>query len=256
MRLKTDMRDKYDQPIFILSLPRSGSTWLQHALNQHEDIYIGGQFPWHGGNFKLVFDTVLTMRNASHAPSPRYKSCEYSGCTKAYFDSAATTFLRDVLVGQDSAGRCRSWGLKTLLVRRTMLGVLWPQARIVVCTRDPIKIIESMMNTFVPNVKAHNVMSAFVELADEASKSGAFLWHTDCDHKEEQMSQLLSFLGEAQSDLCLSFARENRVVHKVKPDHERNKKLTAKQRESLMRVQGVEEAFKRLLVQREMETAV
>jgi len=113
-------------PVFILGLPRSGTTLCEQILSAHAEV--------HGGGERSAIHRLIT----SLAGQPlRADTVErLAGLDAGVLDEAATGFLAD-LHGLDGSARLFTDKMPANALHLGFIGTLLPGAKIILCTRDP-----------------------------------------------------------------------------------------------------------------------
>jgi hypothetical protein len=119
--------NRNEQPIFIVGMPRSGSTLTEHILASHPDVLGGGEM-------NLIDRLEATMLEQSHAAS----LVEFVGkIAPSAMEAWAAAYLAPV---KQALGQKRRFTDKNLdnFRRIGLIRLLFPNARIVHCVRDPL----------------------------------------------------------------------------------------------------------------------
>lgn len=242
----TEVRpDASDAPIFVSGIPRSGTTWMQWFLCQHPEIHVHGQLPpfdWQAGwewyHQLVAAGSSAARSNAEIAyPIPHYAGSDEERCRRLF-----AQFLRGFLCG--FAPEKPRWGIKSLkwCVEPGVVPqveTLWPEARWVVCIRDPFLAIASEKNTFRPDVDLNAAARGWVEICEFAHRHDprrTVVFQIDQVADEEQRArataQVLECIGAAHTPETLQAIREFPVIHQVKPSEQRSFEFStdAKQR--------------------------
>ncbi len=125
-----------EQPVFILGMPRSGTTLVEQILSSHPRVHAAGE---------LGFFDELTLRStAEQAPARKYIDCldELDAQTVRLL---ADTYLRRLT--EDGAHATVSRATDKMLSNYLHLGLihmLFPRARFVYCRRDPMDVCVSI----------------------------------------------------------------------------------------------------------------
>jgi tetratricopeptide (TPR) repeat protein len=119
--------NRTEQPIFIVGMPRSGSTLTEHILASHPDVLGGGEM-------NLIDRLEAAMLEQSHAAS----LIDFVGsAAPSAMEAWANAYLAPVR--QALAGKHRFTDKNLDNFRRIgLIRLLFPQARIVHCVRDPL----------------------------------------------------------------------------------------------------------------------
>jgi hypothetical protein len=129
--------DAANQPIFILGVPRSGTTLLRTILDSHSRIACGPETPWLGGHQpRSIMELWRFLREDPHGYVASY------GRPGEAVTAAARRFVDDLLSGYARARGKSRWAEKTpdnaLYV--DFLLTLFPRGRFVHLVRDGLDV--------------------------------------------------------------------------------------------------------------------
>lgn len=216
-----------ESPIFVSGLPRSGTTWMQHFLSAHPDIHIHGQFPnvtW--GELWAMYQRLLGAGETAGSSNQRLKLeiAHYAGSPSDRSRQLFRQFLRDYLAGYGVAKA--QWGLKTLTLciepgAVEQVESIWPEARWLVCIRNPFDTMESERNTFRPNADWRCGAASWLRTCRFASDHAPERTTTfqldrlqEDEAREVAGNALLKFLGVEPNDRTTEFLRQNPAIHR------------------------------------------
>lgn len=120
-------------PIFVLGVPRSGTTLLRILLDSHPAIACGPETPWLGGHQpRSVMDLCRALTDEP------WGYCRSFGMPPETVTAAARTFVDTLLRAHAEARGKRRWAEKTPdnLLHVDFLASLFPGARFVSIVRD------------------------------------------------------------------------------------------------------------------------
>lgn len=246
-----------ESPILIAGPPRSGNTWMQHALDLHPLLAIRGHFPrLTGDDLQNWLEKLLAAGElaARWNESLAYQVPHFAGASEQTTLEAFRGMLRQLWIG-DLGRRPARWGASIKWEPPAMWKRLWPAARFVICLRDPFKALESATNNFTSPVGPR----AFLERWVAAAKFGlagerATCWLTDQvagwtrQERREAMAILLEWLELPEDAAVLKFAADYPRIHGLKPRAEYQFTVTAQQRANyLERVPELRATMARLM---------
>lgn len=204
-------------PVFIVGMPRSGSTLVEQVLSAHPQIVGGGELPWAGQTLERALAQELG------------KDHSWPGSVAAIDPSAWTamggTYLKRI-ANQD-AGIQRH--LDKQLFNYLLVGpihLMLPGARFIYCRRDPLA---TCVSCFTHNFGGDRGFSNDLEDLGAAFKTSEILmahWQEwlpegaliEIDYENmvtdsaSETRRLLDFLGLPWADECLQFESSERPV--------------------------------------------
>jgi tetratricopeptide (TPR) repeat protein len=207
-----------DSPIFILGMPRSGSTLIEQILASHPSVFAGGERP----DFLQAFEALVAT----------------GGAPVAYplsMSSISGAQLREV--GAAYAARAESWKTGGPTVRVTnklpqnflyigLIHLALPNARIIHARRNPIDTCLSCFSKFFSGNypfaydlgELGRYWRGYAHLMEhwhDVLPAGAIL---DVDHQrlvedfEGEVRRILTYCGLEWDDACVSFHTTKRPV--------------------------------------------
>jgi len=209
-RQRSDFGVHDDTPIFIIGMPRSGSTLVEQVLSSHPDVYGAGEIRDFGyvvleNNETLLLDKIGALANndiCRLAQEYLRRMDEYSAGAPRVTNKMLVNFL---WIG--------------------MIRLMFPDARIIHCVRDPVDTCLSIFKKNFSSIEkyAHDLVElgryyrAYTKLMAH--------WHQvlpgyiyDIHYEDlvtnqlEQSQRLLEFCGLPWNDACLSFYDSVRPV--------------------------------------------
>lgn len=123
-------RSKQDsqRPVFIVGMPRSGTSLIEQILAAHPQVHGGGELP-------LIWQFVRELPETSGAQEP-YPSC-VDRLSQHALDTLAREYL-DKLTSLDPQALRVTDKLPHNFVHLGLIEMLFPQARVIHCLRDPL----------------------------------------------------------------------------------------------------------------------
>jgi hypothetical protein len=117
-----------DAPVFVLGMPRSGTTLVEQILCSHADVHGAGELATLGD-----IELDLTLRFAEQGG---YPDCVWA-LSKADLEEAASRYLQ-VLTARSGRAKRVTDKMPSNFARIGLIKRLMPQARIIHCTREPL----------------------------------------------------------------------------------------------------------------------
>jgi len=115
-------------PVFVLGMPRSGTTLVEQILSSHADVYGAGELATLGD-----IELELTMRFEDQGG---YPEC-VSALSNADLEEAASRYLK-VLTARSAGARRVTDKMPSNFARIGLIKLLIPRSRIIHCTREPL----------------------------------------------------------------------------------------------------------------------
>jgi len=197
------------KPVFIVGLPRTGSTLLDQALASHPDVASLGETPFIP-NIALEAETLIAAGQIAEA-SARMKTWRDSYLAQATSANPGAGFIIDKTLGNS-----RHIGF---------LKKLFPNAKFLHVRRDFMDTGLSIYfapllrtNTYATDLAA---IAGFIALDESIIKSWASLGYGALDvHYEDMvnafektMRQVCTYIGLGWHNDCLNFHEKKRIVH-------------------------------------------
>jgi tetratricopeptide (TPR) repeat protein len=204
-------------PIFIVGMPRSGSTLVEQILAAHPDIHGGGELL----QLRGLFEAGLTAAPGAQPTAPSARGATQDDALDRLAD-AALARLRRASIG---ALRVTDKDLANFQ-HLGFIHRVFPQARIIHCRRDPLE------SCFSAYTRLFFGSFGFVYQMDELGRYyrdyDALMTHwrsalprrafMEIDYEalvsqpEAETRRLLDFVGLAWNDRCLRFFESGRTV--------------------------------------------
>jgi hypothetical protein len=228
-------------PIIVTGLGRSGSTWMQWFLSRHPRIQIHGQspkIPWR--TFWTWCRTMVEQGEWAAAANRRvgYEIAHYAGSPPERAQDVFRRCFRDFLSGFGPSKP--RWGLKWIGLcgeagEVDQFESLWPDARYVVCIRDPFVTITSFGNTFASTLDPRQYALKWVATCEfvESHALGRVvavqmdkLQERTGPERKAAMHGVMECIGEEACGETDEFLERWEIVHKVTPDAQRSFELS------------------------------
>lgn len=116
-------------PVFIVGMPRSGSTLVEQVLASHPQVHGGGELPW----VYRLWQRLISRTGMFHA-----RLHEVLGAmTPADADAVAAEYLGPLRALQPNAARIVDKNLSNFL-QMALIWALFPGSRVILCRRNPL----------------------------------------------------------------------------------------------------------------------
>jgi len=204
-------------PVFIVGVPRSGTSLVEQILSSHHDVFGAGELTWIG----LAAEALPGYLKAA---TP-YPECTQT-LTKSNINELTEKYLNYLhsLSGKESRITDK---MPNNFLQLGLIHILFPNARIIHCRREPRDACTSMFCQYFPGGHA---------ISHDMFKLGVFYkqyqrlmahWRTalptgtmiEVDYEELVSNQeaesrrLIDFIGLEWDDACLDFYKKKRLVY-------------------------------------------
>jgi tetratricopeptide (TPR) repeat protein len=208
--------DPSSVPIFILGMPRSGSTLVEQILASHPQVLGAGELP----GLHIVANSTLGSDNR---PAP------FPACVSTFgvhdFRRLGRAYLDTLVPLPDGKSRLTDKA-PTNFVYVGLIRLMLPNAKIIHTMRDPIDTCLSCFSKYFTTAikfscdlgELGRFYRRYTELMDHWRKvlpTGSMLdvgYENVVDNLEEQARRLIDFCGLPWDDRCLSFHKTKRPV--------------------------------------------
>ena len=223
-RFDPEKRPKTPRPIFILGMPRSGTTLVEQILSCHSDVQGGGELPF--------------LRQ--HADGLHFGRHIISG---EKLQGLRTSYLEDLAQRSASKGYVTD-KLPHNFTRIALIRAALPEAKIIHLCRDPRATCWSISNIIsqlrvwdsYDLMDVVNYYELYWDLMEFWEQNyGDSLYHLDYEalttHQEEETRNLLAYLDLAWDDACLSPHKNTRSIRTASQQQVRQKVYQGASRE-------------------------
>ena len=206
-------------PVFIVGVPRSGTSLVEQILSSHSDVFGAGELTWVGVVASSIQDNLKT--------DTHYPEC-IQELTKSNINGLAEQYLRYLHTLANNESRITD-KMPNNFLHLGLIHILFPNARIIHCRRDPRDTCVSIYTEYFPDGLPYSYnllkLGAFYKQYERIMDH----WRTvigagliiDIDYEnlvknqEEESRRLVKFIGLDWDDSCMDFYRKKRRVNTV-----------------------------------------
>ena len=197
-----------DLPVFIIGMPRSGSTLVEQILASHPRVFGGGEI----GDLHPFIAQFATKPNAT-PQLPNIRAAR----------KVAADYLRHLAVQGQGAGRVTVKTLENFL-HLGVIATLFPRARIIHCRRDPI---DTCLSCYFQNFQNVDFACSLEDIGAYYNAYETLMAHWSrvlpleihevryeelIQDQEAVTRKLLSYCGLDWDERCLAFYETRRAV--------------------------------------------
>jgi tetratricopeptide (TPR) repeat protein len=212
---KAGFGNNSELPVFILGMPRSGTTLVEQIISNHPHVYGAGE--------------LVHLHNTVDAISKNIdSSTSYPGCISLFSETMVNEYSNEyleILKNYSQVSTRISDKTPSNFFRIGIIKTLFPKARIIHCQRNAL---DTCISIFLNNFSRGN------EYSFDLTEIGKYYldyerlmlhWHTlfpseiyDVQYEElisnqnEISQQLINYLGLEWDDACLDFHKNKRAV--------------------------------------------
>jgi tetratricopeptide (TPR) repeat protein len=205
-----------DRPVFIVGMPRSGSTLVEQILSSHPDIYGAGEVKYLSRALGLLRDRFPSL--------PKYPEMA-SKVTPAQFDILAKNYQAALAKDAGKAPRITD-KLLTNFFFLGLINLMFPKAKVINTMRDPVDTCLSGFTKLFKDDMPHSydltelghyygkyreLMEHWNEVLPEGFMTTVVYEDVVAD-TETEAKRLIEFLGLPWNDKCLEFHKSDRPV--------------------------------------------
>lgn len=167
-------------PVFVVGVPRSGTTLVRMVLDSHPDIYAGPEMPWLGGNYHR---TEISLRGLyDRFKHDRFSPLRAMNVKENVIKAAFRNFILTIMEEELKSQKKRIWVEKTPdnIFQVPFLKEIFPEARFIHILRDGRDVALS-------SVKARKKLSTLNYFIPRSALNGC---------KEEKSTNFLRYGGK------------------------------------------------------------
>jgi tetratricopeptide (TPR) repeat protein len=205
-----------DRPVFIVGMPRSGSTLVEQILSSHPGVYGAGEVKYLARALGQLRDRFPSL--------PKYPEM-VAKITPAQLDITARNYQQALAQGAGDATRITD-KLLTNYFFLGLINLMFPNAKVIHTRRDPVDTCLSGFTKLFKDDMPHSYDLAelgryygkYRELMEhwEAVLPDGFMTSVDYEdvvaNTEKEAKRLIAFLGLPWDEKCLDFHNSDRPV--------------------------------------------
>lgn len=223
------------QPVFISGPGRSGTTWLQKFLNESYHFEIKGQLPMELSYFSEFLDVLekTSSFTKEYNENPNLGEADFTGYNIPQKNRLIVAEAFYQFLGYTDFTNAYHFGFKAIWSvtkpeEKEALNRLFPNAKYIICIREPYKTYKSIVNTFEPNMEFEWFMESWIKsLEFYEENDNAILFEIDklanltpVDRVTE-MNKFLEFFNSELTPGQMIMLNQWKTVHKFIPDEQR-----------------------------------
>jgi len=205
-----------DRPVFIVGMPRSGSTLVEQILSSHPDVYGAGEVKYLSRALGQLRDRFPSL--------PKYPEM-VGKITPAQLEIVAKNYQQALSTGAGSAKRITD-KLLTNYFFVGLIHLLFPKAKIIHTQRDPVDTCLSGFTKLFKDDMPHSydlselgryygkyrdLMKHWEKVLPEGTLTTVQYEDVVAD-TEKEAKRLIEFLGLPWNDKCVDFHKSDRPV--------------------------------------------
>lgn len=219
------------RPIFIVGLPRSGTSLVEQILASHPNVYAGGELPG-------IFDIVSDLQNK------KYSDLTYPACLKNLtadkLNKISKEYIKKIKPLTNESTKILTDKTPLNYYHLGLIQLLFPKARIINCARNPA---DTCLSCYFQDFYSHQPFSYDLKNLSEFYKNYLKLmshWKRtlklpifDISYEalvtqpESEIKSLIDFTGLKWHDQCLDFHKNKRHVATASYDQVRQPMYTS-----------------------------
>ena len=205
-----------DRPVFIVGMPRSGSTLVEQILSSHPDIYGAGEVKYLARSLSQLRDRFPAL--------PKYPELA-AKVTPGQLDIVANNYQQQIATGAGDAKRITD-KLLTNYFFLGLINLLFPKAKVIHTQRDPVDTCLSGFTKLFKDDMPHSYelgelgryYGKYRELMEHWEKvlpegvMTTVVYEDVVADTEKEARRLIEFLGLPWNDKCVDFHKSDRPV--------------------------------------------
>jgi len=208
--------DPSDRPVFVVGMPRSGTTLVEQILASHPQV-------WGAGELTTLEEVLIDRLDPSLSPNAR--AARLADLTPGDLAAMGSDYVRRIAALAPGSPRVTD-KMPANFRLAGLIRLALPNARIVHCRRDPVDTCLSCyamkfsrgqpfaydLRDLALYYRAYHALMAHWRACLPADRFTEVRYEEVVDDLEGQARRLIAFCGLAWDDACLSFHKARRQV--------------------------------------------
>jgi len=207
--------DSSENPIFIIGMPRSGTSLAEQILASHTDVYGAGELP-------------IVNRMVDQLPIVLNTSIPYPECLKDLDNHTLGQLASEYLEESQQKSNNEEFitdKMPSNFMHLGFISLMFPNARIIHCTRDPLDTcLSCYFQNFTgehPYAYSLSSLGKFYRMYEKLMGHWSKVipnqifdlsYENIVENPEQEIRRLVDFCGLEWSDKCLDFHQTKRTV--------------------------------------------
>ena len=212
-------------PVFIIGMPRSGTSLVEQILSSHPRIFGGGELKW-------VVDVVKETQDVIGSALP-FPDC-LNEASQKHCNTLAEHYLMKIAALSDGQSARVTDKMPANFWNLGLISLLFPKGRVIHCQRDPV---DTCLSIYFQNFseghgfaydlreigKAYNLYLQMMEHWGKVLDYPILNINYEelVNNQESVTRRLLDFCDIAWDDKCLQFQDSERMVYTASSDQVR-----------------------------------
>lgn len=207
-------------PVFVIGMPRSGTTLIEQIIASHPDCYGSGELYWFG---QIESRLNAVLQSTEHYPD---NISSLDNNSASLLANEYLSYLAKISGNKDYKKITDK--LPGNFLHIGLISMLFPKAKFIHCKRNPMDTCFSIYSIYFPgsmsfsfnqeNIASvyndyHKLMSHWQKVLGD--KIITVEYEDLINHQEEESRRIINFIGLDWSDSCLNFYNNKNSVKTV-----------------------------------------
>lgn len=212
------------RPVFIVGMPRSGTSLVEQILSSHPEVYGAGE--------RMEIDEIASLICSDIDSKESYPFCLSAG-ERSHLTTVARRYIREVSVNAPDNARIVTDKMPGNFHHLGLIQLLFPKARVIHCVRDPMDTcLSCYTNRLMGHAYSYDLTNLgryyrlYEELMDHWKNTLSLSimdvrYENLVDEPETMSRAIIEFCGLKWSSRCLNFHKSRRNVVTASTDQVR-----------------------------------